>query len=137
MQRCLAAIAAFAAFAFIGVLPAAAETMTIAVNKSQIVRLPHDAGVVMIANPEIADVAIESPRLVFVLGRGPGVTSLTILDDDGKTMVRTDVIVVPNSQGYVTMHRATDEITFLCAPRCAEVETPGAGGVSGKSSGGP
>ncbi len=134
MQRCLAAIAAFA---FIGALPAAAaETMTVVIGKSQMVRLAHDAGVVMIANPEIADVAIESPRLVFVLGRGPGVTNLTIFDHDGKLMVRTDVIVVPNSEGYVTMHRATDEITFLCAPRCAEVETPGAGGASGKSGGG-
>ncbi len=133
MQRSLAA---FAAFAFIGAVPAAAaETMTVVIDKSQMVRLARDAAVVMIANPEVADVAIESPRLVFVLGRGPGVTSLSILDDDGKTMVRTDVIVVPNSQGYVTMHRATAEFTFLCVPRCAAVETPG-GGASGKSGGG-
>ncbi len=134
MQRSLAAIAAVA---FIGAVPAAAaETMTVVIDKSQMVRLARDAAVVMIANPEVADVAIESPRLVFVLGRGPGVTSLSILDDDGKTMVRTDVIVVPNSQGYVTMHRATAEFTFLCAPRCAQVETPGVG-ASGKSGGGP
>ena len=132
MQRCLAAIAAIA---FIGALPAAAaETMTIAVDKSHMVRLSHDAGVVMIANPEIADVAIDSPRLVFVLGKSPGVTSLNILDDDGKVLVRSDVIVVPNSDGYVTVHRATTEFTFLCAPRCAAVETPG-GGASGKSGG--
>ena len=134
MQRSLAAIAAVV---FIGAMPAAAaETMTVVIDKSQMVRLARDAAVVMIANPEVADVAIESPRLVFVLGRGPGVTSLSILDDDGKTMVRTDVIVVPNSQGYVTMHRATAEFTFLCAPRCAQVETPGVG-ASGKSGGGP
>ena len=134
MPRCLAAIAAFA---FIGALPAAAaETMTIAVDKSRMVRLSHDAGVVMIANPEIADVAIESPRLVFVLGRAPGVTSLSILDDDGKTMVRSDVIVVPNSEGYVTMHRATTEFTFICVPRCAQVETPGGGANGGGGGGG-
>ena len=135
MQRCLAAFAAFAAFAFTGALPAAAaETMTVAVDKSQMVRLARDAGVVMIANPEIADVAIESPRLVFVLGRGPGVTSLSILDNDGKAMVRSDVIVVPNSEGFVTMHRATAEFTFICAPRCTQVETPGS--AIGDSGGG-
>ncbi len=134
MQRCLAAFAAFVVF---GVLPAAVadETMNILVNQSQIVRLSRDAGVVMIANPEIADVAIESPRLVFVLGRNPGETNLKIVDVDGKSMVSADVIVRPNAERHVTVNRGPEEITYSCVPRCARVKTPWVEGDS-KSGGG-
>ena len=134
MQRCLAAIAAFVIF---GVLPAAvaAETMNILVNKSHIVRLSRDAGVVMIANPEIADVAIESPRLVFVLGRNPGETNLKILDVGGKSMVSADVIVRPNAERHVTVNRGSEEITYSCVPRCARVETPWVDGGGSTGSG--
>ncbi len=124
MRRHLAAIAVFALF---GTLPAAAaEIMNVVVDKAQIVRLNRDAGVVMIANPNIADVAIESPRLIFVLGRNPGETNLYILDGNGRQLLYKDLVVLANPERHVTVHRATKEVTFSCAPRCAQVVTPGA-----------
>ena len=76
-------------------LPANAEenTITLAINKAHLIQLDKDANVVLIANPEIADVAVESPRLVFLLGKSPGETSLFILDVDGNELVRAEVIV--------------------------------------------
>lgn len=124
MRRHLAAIAVFALF---GTLPAAAaEIMNVIVDKAQIVRLNRDAGVVMIANPNIADVVIESPRLIFVLGRNPGETNLYVLDGNGRQLLYKDLVVLANPERHVTVHRATKEVTFSCAPRCAQVVTPGA-----------
>ena len=124
MRRYLAAIAVFALFGTLSA--AAAEIMNIIVDKVHIVRLNRDAGVVMIANPNIADVAVESPRLIFVIGRKPGETNLYVLDGNGRQLLHKDLVVRANPERHVTVHRATQEVTFSCAPRCAQVVTPGA-----------
>ena len=123
MRRYLAAIAVFALF---GTLPAAAEVMNVFVDKTHVLHLNRDASVVMIANPNIADVAVESPRLIFVIGRNPGETNLHILDGNGRQLLHKDLVVLANPERHVTVHRATEEVTFSCAPRCAQVVTPGA-----------
>ena len=76
-------------------LPASAanDKIEIGINKAHLIQLDTDANVVLIANPEIADVAIESPRIIFLLGKAPGETSLFILDADGNDLVRAEVIV--------------------------------------------
>lgn len=124
MRRYLAAIAVFALFGTLSA--AAAEIMNIIVDKVHIVRLNRDASVVMIANPNIADVAVESPRLIFIIGRNPGETNLYILDGNGRQLLYKDLVVLANPERHVTVHRATQEVTFSCAPRCAQVVTPGA-----------
>lgn len=123
MRRYLAAIAVFALF---GTLPAAAEVMNVLVDKTHVLHLNRDASVVMIANPNIADVAVESPRLVFVIGRNPGETNLHILDSNGRELLYMDLVVQANPERYVTVHRGTREHTFSCAPRCLQIVTPGA-----------
>ncbi|MDP6774364.1 MAG: pilus assembly protein N-terminal domain-containing protein [Rhodospirillales bacterium] len=41
------------------------------VNKGRLVRLERAAATVFVANPEIADIQVKSPRLVYMLGRSP------------------------------------------------------------------
>ena len=69
------------------------DTLHVEVDKAHLIQLDENATTVMIADPEIADVAVESPRLVFVIGRAVGETSLFILDADGNRMVDTTVVV--------------------------------------------
>ena len=56
--------------------PNAAEPLTVTVDQAYLLRLQRDADVVMIANPRIADVVVESARMIFVLGLQPGETNL-------------------------------------------------------------
>ncbi|MCH7929654.1 MAG: pilus assembly protein N-terminal domain-containing protein [Proteobacteria bacterium] len=96
------------------------------VDKAHLMHLDTDAGTIMVADPTIADVVLESPRLVFIVGRAPGETNLYILDVNGAEIVHTDLLVVPNVDREVTLDRNTVEATFSCAPRCARIATPGA-----------
>ena len=59
---------------------AGAQTLHVGVDKASILRLDTDAATIMIANPAIADIAVENSRLIFVLGRTTGETNLFILD---------------------------------------------------------
>ncbi len=124
MRRRLAAIIGLALFA---ALPAgAAEPLRVTVDKAHLMRLDSDAGIIMVADPTVADVVLESPRLLFIVGRAPGETNLYILDGDGAEILHTDVVVVPNADREVTLDRNTVEATFSCAPRCAQTTEPDA-----------
>ena len=50
-------------------------------NEGRLVKLSGDAASVFIANPAIADVAIKSPRLVYIFGKRPGEDLYDLADD--------------------------------------------------------
>lgn len=104
---------------------ARAENLVVEVDHALLLRLDTDADIVHIANPDIADVALESPRLIFVVGLTPGQTGVYILDRDGNEMLAGSILVTASSSNEVTLNRNTDEHTFACAPRCTEVEVTG------------
>ena len=99
--------------------------MIVTIHQATLLRLQQAAEVVMIANPTIADVVIESPRMIFILGLEPGETSLHILDGQGNEIHQSAVVVVPTAERTVTVYRANnlEEATYSCAPRCAAVGT--------------
>ncbi len=104
--------------------PPPPEALHVVLDKSQLVRLTRDAKVVMVANPDIADVVIEDSRTIFLIGRSPGETNLFALDSRGNEIIQTPVVVVPNPVREVTIHRPGGEATLSCMPRCAAVPTP-------------
>ncbi len=91
------------------------DTLRVEVDKAHLIQLDENAATVMIADPTIADVAVESPRLVFVVGRAVGETSLFILDADGNRMVDA-TIVVDERADLVEAEPDTPAPTFTAAP---------------------
>ncbi|MCF6305967.1 MAG: pilus assembly protein N-terminal domain-containing protein [Rhodobacteraceae bacterium] len=91
----------FAGLCFSALLPqtafagdfSATEDFSVALNKTQIMRLPAPAAAIIVGNPAIADVSVHSPTLLFVLGRGYGVTNVIILDNMGNTIMDTNIQV--------------------------------------------
>lgn len=110
------------------VAEAAADRLRVELDKAVLLRLEKDADVVFVANPSVADVTVESPRMLFVLGLAPGETSLRILDADGQDVIATTIVVVPVEERTVTVNRNTPtggkELTYSCDPRCTQVRTP-------------
>jgi pilus assembly protein CpaC len=62
------------------VVPTAAESVQIEMNEGHLVRLERPAAAVFVANPEIAEVAVKSPRLIYVFAKNPGETTLYAVD---------------------------------------------------------
>ena len=69
------------------------DVITVPLNNSEIFDLPTDVRDVLVGNPEIADVVIKTPRLVFVLGRKIGDTNVFFLDSAGREILRLEVRV--------------------------------------------
>lgn len=108
--------------AFAAAAPAhagSAQSYTVELNKTEIVRLPGAASSIIIGNPKIADVTVQSSNLIFVVGRGFGETNLIILDAQGNTMMDADLQVVntlPNNG--VRLYNGKARETYSCIPFC-------------------
>mgnify|MGYP001187119630 CR=1 FL=1 len=133
-------IAVFIGFAIAALIAGAAgaETLNVTLGKAKLLRLETAVATVVIGNPDVADVTVESTRLVFVIGQAIGETNLMVLDSGGAEIVNYDVVVVPALDRQVTIHRSTDEMaTMSCDPRCEGIENPGdAGGGESEEEGG-
>ena len=95
------------------------QSYTVELNKTEIVRLPGAATSIVIGNPKIADVTVQSSDLLFVVGRGFGETNLIVLDIHGNTMMNADLQVVntlPDSG--VRLYNGKSRETYSCLPLC-------------------
>jgi len=72
------------------------ETIEIEINKGVLVRLPRPASAVFVANPDVADIAIKSPTLVYVMGKRTGVTSLFAVDANDAVLADVSLVVIHN-----------------------------------------
>ena len=70
--------------------------ITIEVRKGRLVRLDRPAQTVFIADPTIADIQVKSPRLVYLMGKLPGETTLFAVDDAEVVLANVAVRVTHN-----------------------------------------
>ncbi len=107
-RRLRAAAALAAALGLLGLSsPALAETLQVMRGTpSSALNVPMNRAVVVesdtaftelsIANPGIADISTLSDRTIYVLGKEPGRTTLTLLGADGRLITNVDVHVTPD-----------------------------------------
>ncbi|MFP5257384.1 MAG: type II and III secretion system protein family protein [Acidobacteriota bacterium] len=96
LSLCLAT-ASYAAPA--GVSPVAvrsAPRLALTIGKSVILQSDTDIARVSVAQPEVADFVLLSPRQVYVTGRAPGLTNLTLWDKGEKVRTVYDLDVAPD-----------------------------------------
>lgn len=73
-----------------------APPVQVEVNKGTIVRLTRAATAVVVADPEIADIQIISPKVVYVHARKIGETSVIAIDSGDETILDTVIEVTHN-----------------------------------------
>jgi pilus assembly protein CpaC len=62
-------------------------------GKGTLIRLPRAASTVFIANPDVADVQIKSPLMIYVSGKTPGETVLYAVDSTDQVLLNAPVRV--------------------------------------------
>jgi pilus assembly protein CpaC len=72
------------------------QNLTIEVNEGQLIRLNQPASSVFIANAQIADVNVKSPRMIYLFGKRPGETTLYALDAKDNVITNARVVVSHN-----------------------------------------
>lgn len=80
-------------FAQSQVVPTQQPTLTLEVNKGTAIKLPGPATTVFVAAPDIADVQVKSPGMIYVFAKKPGDTVLYAVDDQDHVLLNTIVSV--------------------------------------------
>ncbi|EIE48894.1 general secretion pathway protein [Salipiger aestuarii] len=69
------------------------RVLNVPMNRAVVVESESPFAELSIANPAIADISSLSERTIYVLGKTPGITTLTILDQNGQLITNVDVVV--------------------------------------------
>ena len=78
------------------VAAAQAEKLGVAVGKSVIVESKEPIKRISIARPDVADALVLSPRQIYIIGKTPGVTNLTLWGPGDNVAAVLDVEVLPD-----------------------------------------
>ncbi|MEM9583418.1 MAG: type II and III secretion system protein family protein [Pseudomonadota bacterium] len=73
-----------------------ARNLNVSINRAVVVESDVPFAELSVANPGIADIATLSDRTIYVLGKSPGRTTLTLLGPDGKLITNVEVRVAPD-----------------------------------------
>lgn len=83
----------------IRIIKPSVDRIEINVNKGVIARLPKAASSVLVANPEIADITVRTPELVYVKAKRVGETTFHALEDDDTEIANIDIVVTHDLVG--------------------------------------
>ena len=72
---------------------ASGKQISLEAGKGVLIRLPHPASTVFIANPDIADVNVKSPSLMYLTAKAPGDTALYAVDAQDHVLLNSPVHV--------------------------------------------
>ncbi|SHI66193.1 pilus assembly protein CpaC [Shimia gijangensis] len=72
------------------------SVLSVPMNRAVVVESDVPFAELSIANPGIADISSLSDRTIYVLGKAPGATTLTLLDATGRLITNVEVRVAPD-----------------------------------------
>ena len=97
----------------------AVETITVALDRAKMIKVPDGTQTMVIGNPLVADVTLLKGNNSMVLtGRSFGTTNLILLDSSG-TPIAESLVEVTHAPGALTVLRGTARESYSCTPNCA------------------
>jgi len=93
------------------------DTINVVLDQARIVKLPDHVGTIVVGNPLIADVTLQSGGLMVVTGKGYGRTNIIALDRSGGVLLET-AVQVQGPHNVVVVYRGADRESYSCAPKC-------------------
>jgi Flp pilus assembly secretin CpaC len=123
------------------------DTIAVNVDQAKLVRLPSRVTTIVVGNPLIADVTLQTGGLIVVTGKGYGATNFIAMDRGGEILVDRVIQVEGPTDRLVTVYRGVERESYSCMPICQRRVTLGdsetyfkstieqAGSLSGQASG--
>lgn len=83
--------------AFELVKPQVEKSITVTVGAGQLIKVDSEFSSLFVANPDVADVEVKSPRLLYLTGVGVGETTLFAVDDNDNVLMSANIRVTHNT----------------------------------------
>jgi pilus assembly protein CpaC len=72
------------------------DTVYLEASRGALIRLDRPAHTVFVSDPKVADIQVKSPRLVYLLGKTPGETTLIAVDESERVLTNRPVRITHN-----------------------------------------
>ena len=103
------------------------DRIAVYVDQAKLVRLPAKVSTIVVGNPLIADVTLQSGGIVVVTGKGYGATNFIAMDRNGEVLVDRQIQVEGPTDQLVTVYRGVERESYSCMPICQRRITLGDG----------
>jgi Flp pilus assembly secretin CpaC len=103
----------------------ATEPLTVSIDQATVAKLPDKVATIVVGNPLIADVSLQTGGLLVVTGKGYGSTNVVALDKAGKVLMERTVQVQGPRDETVVVYRGATRETYSCQPNCERRVTLG------------
>jgi Flp pilus assembly secretin CpaC len=103
------------------------DRIAVYVDQAKLVKLPAKVSTIVVGNPLIADVTLQSGGIVVVTGKGYGATNFIAMDRNGEVLVDRQIQVEGPSDQLVTVYRGVERESYSCMPVCQRRITLGDG----------
>jgi hypothetical protein len=118
---------------FVAHAEAAPDAIAVNVDQARLVKLPSRVATIVVGNPLIADVTLQSGGILVVTGKGYGATNFIAMDRSGEVLVDRQIQVEGPTEELVTVYRGINRETYSCMPTCQRRMTLGDGDAYFKS----
>lgn len=104
---------------------AAPDDLIVKYDQSQILKLPRPVSEIIIGNPSIADVTVQSNSLLVITGKSFGITNIIALDNQKNIIQDQRIIVQRDEAKVVTLRKGEKRQSYNCTPQCNPMVTVG------------
>jgi Flp pilus assembly secretin CpaC len=109
------------------------DAIAVNVDQAKLVRLPTRVATIVVGNPLIADVTLQTGGVMVVTGKGYGATNFIAMDRSGEILVDRLIQVEGPTDQLVTVYRGIERESYSCMPVCQRRVTLGDGETYFKS----
>lgn len=85
-------------------------------DKSEMIKLPAEAGSVIVGNPNHISVLLDTPDTIIVVPRLAGASHFSVIGKDGAVIMQRHVIVGSHKEQYVRIRRSCSDSDRSCQP---------------------
>jgi hypothetical protein len=103
------------------------DKISVFVDQAKLLKMPAKVATIIVGNPLIADVTLQSGGIVVVTGKGYGATNFIAMDRGGDVLVDRQIMVEGPTERLVTVYRGVERESYSCAPICQRRITLGDG----------
>ncbi|MCB1838714.1 MAG: pilus assembly protein N-terminal domain-containing protein [Rhodospirillales bacterium] len=106
-------------------------TIRLSPDDTKLIRLDQDASLVVVGNPEHANVIADSTRTLVIVPRNPGATYFTVMGTDGKIIMRRLLIIAGPEEHYIRVkntckgtannNSCKENNIYYCPDTCHEI----------------
>ena len=100
------------------------DRIAVYVDQAKLVKLPAKVSTIVVGNPLIADVTLQSGGIT---GKGYGATNFIAMDRNGEVLVDRQIQVEGPTDQMVTVYRGVERESYSCMPICQRRVTLGDG----------